>query len=92
MTISNRWTICFERRAFKELSKLDRPIQKKIHIFLHEKVIPAHDPKQFAKPLSANLKSFWRFRVEDFRLICHIQDNILTIVIMRIAHRRTVYD
>lgn len=52
----------------------------------------SQDPRHLGKPLSGNLREFWRYRVGDYRLICKIQDDHLLILVVRIAHRSQVYD
>jgi mRNA interferase RelE/StbE len=43
------------------------------------------------KPLNGKLGTFWRYRVGDYRLICSIEDEKVTIVVVPIGHRREVY-
>jgi len=50
------------------------------------------DPRAFGKPLKADLKGLWRYRVADYRLICSIQDQRLVVLVLKVGHRRDVYD
>jgi len=34
---------------------------------------------------------YWRYRVGDYRLICSIEDNKVTILVVLIGHRGNVY-
>jgi mRNA interferase RelE/StbE len=34
---------------------------------------------------------FWKYRVGDYRIICDIQDSRLTVLALRIRHRREAY-
>ena len=52
----------------------------------------ALNPIMFGKPLSANLKGFWRYRVEDYRIICDVRDKELVVLVVKIGHRSKVYD
>lgn len=84
------WTIEFDKTASKEFKKLDKDAQKQIDKFLL-KLIKAKNPRQFGDTLTGNLKSFWRYRVGDYRLICSIEDHILTVLVVRVRHRKEVY-
>jgi mRNA interferase RelE/StbE len=37
------------------------------------------------------LKGFWKYRVGDYRIISHIHDQKITILIVKIGHRMHVY-
>ena len=50
------------------------------------------NPRLHGKGLTANRSGQWRYRVNDDRLIAEIQDDVVVILIVRIAHRREVYD
>jgi mRNA-degrading endonuclease RelE of RelBE toxin-antitoxin system len=49
------------------------------------------NPRAYGKPLKGNLIGFWRYQVGDYRLIADIQDNIFTILVMKVGHRREIY-
>lgn len=80
----------FDKKASKEFKALDKFNQKKIDKFLL-KLTNSVNPRQFGEPLKGNLQSFWRYRIGDYRLICSIEDNVLTVVILRVKHRKEVY-
>jgi len=85
------WSIKFSPEGEKEWDKFDPLIQKKIINFLSKRLQTGEDPKLFAKPLTGNLKNFWRYRVGDYRLICEFKEKEKVIHLMHIAHRRDVY-
>ena len=84
------WTIDFDKKAKKEFANLDKPVQKQIDKFLL-KVIKSANPRQFEEALKGNMQSFWRYRVGDYRLICSIEDKVVTVLVLRVEHRRMVY-
>ncbi len=51
----------------------------------------ARDPVVFGKPLQYSLKGCRRLRVGDYRIIFQIDDN-KTVLIVKIGHRRDVYE
>ena len=57
-----------------------------------EEVRNLDDPRSRGKGLSSNLAHLWRYRVGDYRIICDIQDDKIIISVLRIAHRKEVYD
>lgn len=85
------WTIEFDKKAEKEFKKLDKPTQKKIDRLI-TKLSKSKNPRNTGKLLKGKLGSFWRYRIGDYRLICSIEDKILTIVVLRVSHRRYVYN
>ena len=50
------------------------------------------NPRLHGKGLTANRSGQWRYRVNDYRLIAEIQDDVVVILFVQIAHRREVYD
>ena len=85
------WTIEFDKKAEKEFKKLDKATQKKIDRLII-KISKSKNPRDTGKLLKGKLGSFWRYRIGDYRLICSIEDKILTIVVLRVSHRRYVYN
>lgn len=49
------------------------------------------DPRKHGKALTGNLKGVWRYRVGDYRLFADIEDDIVTIFIFEIGHRKEIY-
>jgi mRNA interferase RelE/StbE len=85
------WTIEITRTAERQIKKLDSPSQKSIIRFLRERLKSAQDPRQWGKPLHGDKRGLWRYRVGDYRLICDIHDEIITVVVLEVAHRKDVY-
>jgi mRNA interferase RelE/StbE len=88
---SKHWTIEISRTAEKQIRKLDRKAQEAIVRFLRERVQPADDPRQWGKPLHGEKRGLWRYRVGDYRLICDIQDEKITVLVLAVGHRKDVY-
>ena len=70
--------------------KIDRPIQYQVKKYI-EKLLSSKDPLIFGKPLRGLLKNVWSFRIGDYRMLCTINQNQLTILALDIAHRCEVY-
>jgi len=86
------WKIEFDPAAEKELAKLDPQNAKRILKFLHERVAPLNNPRQIGEALKGSkLGEFWKYRVGDYRIISHIEDGELLILVIKIGNRREVY-
>ena len=85
------WIVEWDDRARKELRKLDKTLQKDILKHLRERIAVDADPRRFGKPLSYDKHGLWRYRVQDARIICRIEDESLLILVVRVAHRKVVY-
>jgi len=50
------------------------------------------NPRNFGKQLSGDKAGLWRYRIEDFRVICRLQDDTLVVLVVAVGHRKEVYD
>jgi mRNA interferase RelE/StbE len=85
------WEIEFRPSARKAFDKLYKSVQKKILAFL-KKIIPLESSCAFGKALSHDKQGLWRYCIENHRIICQIDDSIIKIVIVKVGHRKEVYD
>ncbi|MCK0538882.1 type II toxin-antitoxin system RelE/ParE family toxin [Alcanivorax sp. CY1518] len=87
------WTIEYEAKAAKQLRKLDKSTARQIRDYLHGRVAERADPRALGKVLIGDrLGGYWRYRVGDYRLICEIQDDRLVVLVLKVGHRRQIYD
>lgn len=84
------WHIKWDDRARKELRSLDIPVQSKILKYLRERVI--NNPRSFGRELVGNKAGLWRYRIEDYRLICQLKDEHLVILVVAVGYRKEIYD
>ncbi|MFZ0770236.1 MAG: type II toxin-antitoxin system RelE/ParE family toxin [Candidatus Sulfotelmatobacter sp.] len=85
------WTIDYTETAKKQLKKLDKPAARRILAFLDDRVAKQEDPRALGKALTGPLGTLWRYRIGDYRAICEIQHKVVTVLVIRIGHRREVY-
>lgn len=86
------WRIEFEDAALKELAKLDKPVARRILAFLRERVAALDDPRSVGEALKGSkLGEFWKYRVGDYRIVAHIEDEALRILVLKVGNRREVY-
>jgi mRNA interferase RelE/StbE len=85
------WRIEYDVRLEKVLHHMDRTTEKRIRRFMAERVSSLVNPRTIGEALSGPLGDFWKYRVGDYRIICDIQDNTITILVIKIGNRREVY-
>jgi mRNA interferase RelE/StbE len=85
------WKIEFDPAALKELSKLDKPVEQRILKFLRERIARLDDPRQIGASLQGTLSGLWKYRIGDYRIICSLEDDRLVVLVLRIGHRREIY-
>jgi mRNA interferase RelE/StbE len=86
------WRIEFSESAVKQLSRLDRQTAQRIVRFLRERVAPVDDPRGVGAALRGEvLGKYWKYRVGNYWVVCDIRDHIVTVIVVRIGHRREVY-
>jgi mRNA interferase RelE/StbE len=87
------WKIELSVEADRQLDKLDPQIARRVLKFLSDRVAPLDNPRSIGEALrGSKLGEFWKYRVGDHRLICSIEDRRVLILVLRIGHRREVYE
>ena len=84
-------TVILSDTAKRQLKKLNKPIRERISKYIDE-IASLANPRARGKGLSGNLSEYWSYRIGDYRIIARIQDNILQIEVVKVGHRRDVYD
>ena len=85
------WAVELAESAADTLDKLDPASQQRIWRFLRERLSRTDNPRQSGKALTGRYAGLWRYRLGDYRLICRIEDARLVVVVVKIGHRRNVY-
>jgi mRNA interferase RelE/StbE len=86
------WKIEFQRPAQRELEKLGHDAARRILGFLNDRVAKLDNPRSTGEALKGSeLGDFWKYRVGDYRIIAHIEDSALQILIVRVGNRREIY-
>ena len=86
------WKIELARGVESELRKMDRQAAKRILRFLHDRVAMLEDPRSIGEALKGSrFGELWKYRVGDYRVISHIKDDALLILVVKVGHRREVY-
>lgn len=89
--MSSVWTVEFKPSAFKELKKLPKPTQAQTLEFLDKLITEYPSPHTIGSPLQGQYNGFWRYRIDNYRLICEIKDSQLVVLVLGVAHRKDIY-
>jgi mRNA interferase RelE/StbE len=85
------WKIEFVPAAAKELKKLGRAEAARIVVTLETRIARLEDPRKLGSALTGELGGLWRWRIGDYRVVARIEDERITILVVRVAHRREAY-
>lgn len=83
------YSITFARSARKELESLSNLLV--VRIFSKIEALQIEPRPSGCKRLQGN-SNLWRIRVGDYRIVYSIDDDAEIVDIIRIRHRREVYD
>lgn len=75
-------------KAATQIARLDNVTRSRIERFLKEG-LDREDPRSSGRSLVG--EPFWRYRVGGYQLLAAIEDEVLTVLIVGDAHRRSVY-
>ena len=81
-------TLRFTNSAFRQLSRLERNIQKRIAGKL-EFYCLQEKPLKYAEPLTNSRFGEWRFRIGEYRVLFDVEAD--EIVVLAVGHRREIY-
>lgn len=83
------YAIHIENRCLRELKRLDRAVVKRALRVIRGSV--AQDPF-VGKRLRGKYAGLYSYRVADYRIVYEIRTRELIVSVLRIRHRRDVYD
>ncbi len=84
------WRIEFTKTADKALCKLDKQAAERVLSELEE-ISMLDDPRCRGKALKGSFAGLWRYRVGDYRIVADIEDDVLVVLVVDVAHRSRVY-
>jgi mRNA interferase RelE/StbE len=86
-----KYTWSFDKRAEKQFSKFDKPIQKRILKWLEFNIQSCENPRLLGKALEGKYENLWRYRVGKYRIIADIQDGIFKVLVVKVGKRGDIY-
>jgi mRNA interferase RelE/StbE len=87
------YNFLYTNKAQKDLARLDRSVYKKIKTKL-DFFEQTNLPLEFAKKLQGET-DIWRFRIGDYRVVFRVDpktNNLVILIILKVAHRKDVYE
>lgn len=86
------WKIEFDAGALRDLRGLDKSVSGRITRFLRERIAPLEDARSIGAAIQGGgALSMWRYRVGDWRIVVHIEDEAVRVLVVKVGHRREVY-
>lgn len=85
------WTVRYTADVDKSLRKLDRLTERRLRDALRN-VEALDDPRSRGQGLTGPLAGLWRYRVGDYRIICHIRDAEFLVLVLEVGRRDNVYN
>ncbi len=82
------YKIIFENQPLKFFKKLEKEIQIRITKKIEELKTNPH----LGIPLIGDLAGQWKLRIGDYRLIYKVINNELVILVLKLGHRKNIYD
>ena len=79
--------LIFEKRALRDLNNLEKQIKERIWNKLQYCKL---DPFRYLEPL-IEIRGF-KLRIGDYRVIIDVENKIRVLHILKIGHRKNVYD
>lgn len=89
--MTSKWQLSYAPKAAKWLKKTDPQTALRIRNALSA-LVKYGEPRQKGKSLTGTLSGLWRYRVGDYRIICDLVDERLTVLVIDIDHRSRIYD
>jgi mRNA interferase RelE/StbE len=83
-----RWSVFILPQAAAQISKLDRQVAKRISAAISAL---ANNPRPPGSKKLVGIDA-WRIRVGDWRVIYQIKNEKLIVLVIRVGHRRDIYD
>lgn len=80
--------VIVHKRAQKEVQRLPKKDQKRIR----DAIYSLHFEPFAGKPLHGELKGERSLKIWPYRIIYTIEQNIVTVTVLRIGHRQGVYN
>jgi mRNA interferase RelE/StbE len=74
-----------------QLKKLDKSIQERVVSYLEKRILNNTNPRSLGDALKGRLDSYWRYRVGDYRVLCILENETVTVPVIQIGHRREIY-
>lgn len=83
------WIIKVTETALRDLKKLDKQTANRILNWIEVRLQNCDNPRLWGIALIN--QNEWRYRIGNYRVLCELNDKVLIIKVIKIAHRKNVY-
>ena len=81
------YSVVLDSRIFEEdFRSIDRPQRQRIIRTIRKKL--ATHPAEYGKPLTGDLKGFWKLKVGEFRVVYQIIESRVAVYVVSVGYRR----
>lgn len=85
-----RYQIEIDKTALKYLAKMrDKALRQRIRDGIERLAV---NPREQGAIKMQGTANDWRIRIGDYRIIYTVEDTVLRVLVIRIGHRRDVYE
>jgi mRNA interferase RelE/StbE len=89
--MTHGYSLEFTAQALKQFLALPKTVQVRIQSYINTYIHGTVNPRMQGKALTGQHKGSWRYRIGNYRLICRINDNLLTVLAVKVGNRKDVY-
>ena len=83
------WKIVYKSSVKKDFKNISSEMASIIRQVIEEKLMT--NPVKFGIPLRRTLKGYMKLRVGSYRIVYSVERKIVTVYVIKIAHRKDVY-
>ena len=83
------YSVRIENRCLREMKQLDKAVARRALEIIKGTI--AKDPES-GKRLRGRYSGLYSFRFSDYRIVYEVKERQLLIVVLRVRHRKDVYD
>jgi mRNA interferase RelE/StbE len=83
------YQVVFKPHARRQLEKLPKSLGERLAVAMDGL---GAQPRPVGCVKLAGNDGLWRIRVGDYRIVCQIFDDRLVVLVVRLGHRRDIYD
>ena len=83
------WRVEYDQGAVSDLKKLDRQAQRGILQFKRRR--PCRRPSCLRQTAKTREFDLWRYRWQQLRIICQLQNSMLLVLVISVGYRCKVY-
>jgi mRNA interferase RelE/StbE len=76
----------------KALMKMDKQIARWILAWIEKNIEGTTNPRLKGKGLVGDKSGVWRYRVGNYRILAHIDDHELLVLLVDFGHRKDIYN